>query len=95
MHACVCVYAAYRQTRATSRALPQLLRLTRETISGTICPASISRPTRSDACSPRAISVCMSASFFCTSWLLPNGAPNCSLSKGCAVHANVCVFVRT
>lgn len=50
--------------RAISRALPQLLRLTIEIISGAIRPSSNKRPTRSDAWRPRAISVCISASFF-------------------------------
>ena len=49
-----------------SSALPQLLRLMSEIISGAMRPSSISRPTRSEAWKPSAISVCMSASFFWT-----------------------------
>ena len=49
---------------AISRAFPQLFRLIREIISGIICLSSMSLPTLKAACSPRVISVCISASFF-------------------------------
>src|SRR6476660_6922127 len=62
-----------RDTRAISSALPQLLRLTIEIISGANLPSSIRRPTRNEACMPSAISVSMSASFFCTSWVAGSG----------------------
>ena len=48
-----------------------------EIISGAILPSSIRRPTRSEPCKPSAISVSMSASFFCTSWVAASGRPNC------------------
>ena len=50
-------------SRAISSALPQLLRLTIEIISGAASASSISLPTRRLACRPRVISVSMSASF--------------------------------
>src|ERR1700746_2554270 len=50
-----------RATRAMSSALPQLLRLTSEIISGAILPSSSSRPTRRLACRPSVISGSMSA----------------------------------
>lgn len=46
---------------------------------GTHLPSSLRRPRRRQACSPSAISVTMSASFFCTSWLRASGPPNCFL----------------
>ncbi len=55
-----------RATRAISSALPQELRLRIDVISGAAMP-SFMRPRRRHPCSPSAISVCMSASFFCTS----------------------------
>ncbi len=70
-----------RAMRAMSSALPQLLRLTREIISGATRPSSISRPTRSEPCRPRVISVCMSASFFWKSWVCASGRPNCLRSS--------------
>ena len=64
-----------RATRAMSSALPQLLRLTSEIISGAALPSSISRPTRKAPWSPSAISVCMSASFFWMSCVWASGRP--------------------
>lgn len=52
-------------------------------------PSSLRRPRRRQACSPSAISVTMSASFFCTSWFRARGAPNCLLrdTTGGDTHA--------
>jgi hypothetical protein len=63
------------------QALPQLLRFMIEIISGVALPWSIKRPTRSAPCSPSAISVCMSASFFWYSWVPAKGLPNCLRSS--------------
>lgn len=63
-----------RAVRAMLSALPQLLRLTNEIMSGTILPASFKRATCKEARLPRLISVIMSASFICTSWLLRQAA---------------------
>jgi hypothetical protein len=38
-------------------------------------------PTRRQACRPRVISVCMSASFFWMSWFCASGRPNCLRSS--------------
>ncbi len=62
--------------RAMSSDLPQELRLHSEIISGAARCSSISRPRRSTACSASVISVCMSASFFCTSCVAASGRPN-------------------
>ena len=64
-----------------SKALPQLLRLIKEIISGAARSSSIKRPTRKEACKPKAISVCMLANFNCTNWLAAKGLPNCLRSK--------------
>lgn len=45
-------------------------------------PSSRSRPSRTHACSPSAISVTMSASFTCTSWFRASGPPNWDLREG-------------
>ena len=55
-----------RATRAMSSAFPHELRLTIDVISVAAVPSSFIRPRRRHPCSPSAISVCMSASFFCT-----------------------------
>src|SRR6185295_9569809 len=70
-----------RASRAMSSALPQLLRFINDTDGGAAVPASIMRPRRSAPLSPMAISVCMSASFFCTSWFAASGRLNCFLSS--------------
>ena len=62
--------------RAMSSALPQELRLMRLIVSGASRPASNSRPALRHACRPIAISVCMSASFFWTSWVAASGRLN-------------------
>jgi hypothetical protein len=62
---------------AISRALPQLLRLRMLVISTEALPSSFMRPRRRQPCRPRAMSLSMSASFFCTSWLAASGLPNC------------------
>src|SRR3954463_5782324 len=61
--------------------LAAFLRLTFEIISGAILPSSIRRPTRNEACKPSAMSVCMSASFFCTSCVAASGRSNCLRSS--------------
>mmetsp|Transcript_526 Transcript_526/g.1579 ORF Transcript_526/g.1579 Transcript_526/m.1579 type:complete len:264 (+) Transcript_526:1980-2771(+) len=66
-----------RATRAMLSALPQLLRLIMEIISGAALRASLRRPTCRAACRPRVISVDMSASLSCTIWFLARGLPNC------------------
>ena len=43
-------------------------------------PLAFMRPRRRQPCSPRAISVCVSASFFWMSWFAARGRPNCFLS---------------
>ena len=65
-----------RASRAMARALPQLLRFIRLMASGTQAPWSMSRPRARAPSNPRAISVCMSASFFWTSWRAARGLPN-------------------
>ena len=70
-----------RATRAMSSALPAELRLSIDTASCAAVPSSNRRPRRRHAASPTAISVCMSASFFCTSWLAASGRPNCRRSS--------------
>src|SRR6516165_5211372 len=70
-----------RAIRAISSALPQLLRLSSDTAGGAARPCSNSRPSRSAACRPSVISVCMSASFFWMSWLAASGRPNCLRSS--------------
>jgi hypothetical protein len=60
-----------------SSALLQLLRFISEIEGGAALPASSMRPKRSAPANPSAISVCMSASFFCTSRLAASGRPNC------------------
>ena len=57
--------------------LPQLLRLTMLVASTDAVPASFMRPSCKQLCKPSAISVSISASFFCTSWLAASGRPNC------------------
>ena len=66
-----------RAVRAISSDLPQLLRFMIEVISTAAVPSSFMRPSRRQPCRPSVISVCMSASFFCTSWLAASGLPNC------------------
>ncbi len=66
-----------RAMRATSSALPQLLRFMIEVISTAAVPSSFMRPRRRQPCRARLISVCMSASFFWISWLAASGRPNC------------------
>ena len=64
-----------------SSALPQLLRLTIEIISGAILPSSKMRPTRSEPCSPSAISVCMSGELLLEELRGGQRLPNCFLSS--------------
>ena len=56
--------------------MPQELRFASEMASGIILPSSIRRPSRRQVCRPIVISVCMSASFFWTSWRDDSGRPN-------------------
>ena len=56
----------WRATRALSRLLPQPLRFMIEVISTAALPSSFIRPRRLRPCSASVMSVCMSASFFCT-----------------------------
>ena len=52
-----------------------------EVISVAAVPSSFIRPRRRQPCSPRVISVCMSASFFWMSWLAASGRSNCLRSS--------------
>ena len=47
-----------------------------------------------EACSPSAISVCMSASFFWTSWVAASGRPNCLRSKRVVARAPPAILRR-
>ena len=70
-----------RALRAMSSALPHEFRFRIEVTSGAAVPSSFMRPRRRHPCRPSVISVCMSASFFCTSWLAASGLPNCLRSS--------------
>lgn len=70
-----------RTFRECSRATPQLLRFTIETISGALFPSSFKRPTWRLASKPNAAAECASTSFFCTSWKDASGLLNCFRSS--------------
>ncbi|MCY1241339.1 hypothetical protein D9M72_542350 [compost metagenome] len=70
-----------RATRAMSSDLPHELRFMIEVISTAAVPSSFMRPRRRQPCRPSVISVCMSASFFCTSCVAASGRPNCLRSS--------------
>jgi len=68
-------------SRAILIALMQLFLYIRDIISGANFPWSLSLATWYAAPSPREISVCQSANFYCTNWKADKGTPNCFLSE--------------